>query len=435
MGKNYTTLKKFLLATILLALCIPLLQERFSFYEPSGLKGAIVPEEKLEFSSAAWWDGTYQEHYALWYNENFGFRPDLVRVRNQIVYSLFNEAKANGVIVGKEGYLFQRGYLEARMGKDYIGFDQVNVLATRLKAIQDSLEAKNITLVVCFSAGKASFYPEYIPNEFHYDTDSTNYKVMCSAFAANGINTIDFNNWLCEMKAKSAYPLFPKTGIHWSRYASLLVVDSLTKYVEQRRQIDLPNVFWKSIEVTDELRSPDGDIGEAMNLIWPISHFENMGYPVFEFEDTTGKANISLMAISDSFFWTMFDIGFAPKCFSNIDFYYYFREVHYSAGIPFSLIDRKTATENVTKHQVVLLMVSETNLAKFGWGFVNGAYARFGDPNFTVSMSERVRSNEEVIRADETWMESIKIKAMQKGISVDSMVHLDAVYLAEQQLR
>lgn len=428
-------MKKFLLAGILLLLLLPTLQQKLRFWESDKLKGAIVPVQKLSLSLDALWEGTYQESYTSWYNENFGFRPDFVRLRNQIVYSLFGVAKANGVIIGKEGFLYEKGYIDTKNGKDFIGIANINELATKIKAIQDSLEARNITLLVCFAAGKASYYPEYIPDEFGSGVDSTNYTMMSAAFAANGINNIDFNKWIMGMKTEAKYPLFPKTGIHWSRYATLLAMDSLIKYVEYKQQVDLPNVIWKSIEVSDSLRSPDGDIGEAMNLIWPIAHFANMGYPSFDYEDTTGKAKVSMMTISDSFFWSMFDSYLAPNCFSNIDFYYYFKEVYHSSGGPMTVIDPIAATANVSKHQVVVLMATESNLSGIGWGFVNGAHEFFVEHKAVEPMKVRISAIEAGIRTDQVWMEAIKVKAEQHGISVDSMVYLDAVYMAEQELK
>ncbi len=428
-----TRIKKILLAGILLVILLPIAQQHLHFYKSETLKGAIVPKQKVYFSGESWWNGTYQEMYNEWYNENFGFRPEMVRIHNQIAFSLYHRAKANGVVVGRENYLYELNYIKAYTGKDFVGNKNIDEMASKLRAIQDSLEKQNVTLVVCFAAGKASYYPEYIPDGFGPAADTSNYKVMSGVFAEKGINHIDYNKWFMNMKGKSPFQLYPKTGIHWSRYGSVLAIDSLISWIEQKRKIDMPGVIWERTELSDSLRSPDEDIGEAMNLMWPIKPLNNMGYPVYHFEDTAGKAKVAMMTISDSFFWSMFDVGLAPQAFSDIDFYYYFNEVYHTDGTAMTYADNETGMEDASSHQVVMLMATEANLWGFGWGFINTAFDRFVAHKMVKPNDRLVQSYEAEIRKSEEWMKSVTEKAMLKGIPVDSMIHLDAVYMAEQQ--
>src|ERR1044071_2374666 len=99
-----TRLKKFLFALILVVLLIPFMEQHVKFYDSEKLHGAITPAPESWFSLSSWFSGHYQEDYEKWYNENFGFRPELVRLHNQIAFSCYGAAKANGVIIGKNGY-------------------------------------------------------------------------------------------------------------------------------------------------------------------------------------------------------------------------------------------------------------------------------------------------------------------------------------------
>ncbi|MBI4645358.1 MAG: hypothetical protein HY738_01900 [Bacteroidia bacterium] len=65
------------------------------------LKGDISLTEDTIFSLRGWFSGKYQEKKEKYLNESFGFRSTMVRLNNQIAFSFFNKAKANGVIIGR----------------------------------------------------------------------------------------------------------------------------------------------------------------------------------------------------------------------------------------------------------------------------------------------------------------------------------------------
>ena len=99
--------KKFLLGGVLLFLLLPFVQQVLKFHQEKPLRGYINPIEKPFFKMHDWWSGDYQVKYEEWHNANFGLRSDLVRVHNQIAFLLYNKAKANGVIIGKDNYLYE----------------------------------------------------------------------------------------------------------------------------------------------------------------------------------------------------------------------------------------------------------------------------------------------------------------------------------------
>jgi hypothetical protein len=157
-----------------------------------------------------------------------------------------------------------------------------------------------------------------------------------------------------------------------------------------------------------------------------------MGYPVYDFEDTTGKAKVSLMAVSDSYFWSMFDVGLGPRSFSDVDFYYYFKEVYHSNGSPMTTVEPSAGLDAVTNHDVVMIMATEANLYSLGWGFIGDAFDRFVAHRVVQPTDDLVQRYETEIRMNDTWMKDIRRKAEEKGIDVDSMVRLDAIYMADQ---
>lgn len=434
MDKHGHTIKKFLFAIILIVLMLPFVQQHVRFYESEPLNGFKNPAEKEYFALDLWWSGKYQEAYEGWHNENIGFRPELVRVYNQVAYSFYGEAKANGCVIGKDDYLYELNYINAYTGQDFIGYEKLKAKAVKLKELQDSLAAINKTLIVCFAPGKASFYPEYIPDVYKKVNDSTNNKIFGQLLTQYGVNLIDYNQWFVNMKGKAPYLLYPKTGVHWSRYGSTLAIDSLIKFVEKKRNIDMANIKWDEVIVSDSFRAPDDDIADAMNLYWPPCGLP-MGYPQVYFDDVAGKTQPRMMAIGDSFFFSLLDVGIAPKSFSDITFSYYNAQLYYSDNSPMVVADIELSMEEADKADVIMLLATECTIWDIGWNFIEEAHDHFVAHKLVRSVAKIIAKYEAIIRADEKWVSDIKKKADAQGKTLDEMIYLDAKYMAEEEMK
>jgi len=105
---------------IVLMLCVPALQQYFKFREERPLNGAITEPQFTPFSWDGWHSGDFQKTNAAYLNTKFGFRSEFIRLNNERHYWLFNRAKANEVVVGKESYLYEENYIKAAGGIDFI---------------------------------------------------------------------------------------------------------------------------------------------------------------------------------------------------------------------------------------------------------------------------------------------------------------------------
>ncbi|MDQ3109333.1 MAG: hypothetical protein M3R17_05520 [Bacteroidota bacterium] len=432
LSKEHT--RKYLLILVMGVLLLPLFQECTNLFREKQLSGFYHPAKKPVAGFDGWWNGTFQDSFEIYHNEQFGFRNSFVRLHNQVEYDLFRHPNANGIVSGKNDFLYELKYINAYNGDDYIGDFPVREMARKLKMIQDTLSKKNITLIVVFAPGKASFYPEYIPDELLHTGKPTNYKTMSALFNASGINFINFNSWFIRKKEKDKCPLYPKTGIHWSRYGSVLAMDSLISYIERKRNIDMPSVVLKGFTWSDSIQSPDDDIGQSLNLIFPV-HPLLMAYPDYNFENPNQKAKVKMMVIGDSFFWNFYDIRLAPRSFESIDFWYYNAEVYHTDGRSKEMAENADNCLESETNEVVMLMASEASLSGFGWGYIDDAYDYFVLKRTDRILNKMIRVYETKIRMDPAWMMTMKAKAETAKIPLDSMIHLDAIYLAEQKIK
>ncbi|MBK8450678.1 MAG: hypothetical protein IPL42_11920 [Saprospiraceae bacterium] len=423
--------RKVIFWVILTILFIPWVQDSFQFIKVRELSGSIEKKFNPILNEKSWLDGHFQNAKASYLNSKFGFQPSFVRLNNQIDFSLFDKVNANSVIRGKENYLFEINYLRAYFGQDFIGEDSIRTRMLNLKKIQDSLASKNKLVLLVFAASKGQFYPEYFPDSSNVVRTTTNYERHLKLANELGINFIDFNAYFLQNKNTAPYPLYTKYGIHWSYYGACLVADSLIHYIESARNIDLPELSWNQID-KEQARFEDNDIEKGLNLIFPLKG-PSLAYPQIAFENFATKNKSNIMVIADSYYWTIYKMGL-PNAFGNSSFWYYYREI-YSPDKQKSMLANQVLLKQALRNQDVFIIIStDANLTNLGWGFIEWT-SRLVDNNEyqNLDFEERVANLIKYIPSDSAWIQKIRIKALEKGISIDSMVVLDAMWLIEHE--
>ena len=411
-----------------LILLFPYLQSVLNFSNVKPLQGAITMSEDTIFTFKEWFSGHYQEKKEAFLNENFGYRNIFVRLNNQLAYWMFNKAKANGIVVGKKNYLYEKPYIESYFGKNFIGEDAWKNKLNKLKFIQDSLAKLNKTVILIFSPGKASFYSEYIPDSLKSEKKVSNYDYASLLANKMGINAIYFNSYFKNQKNKSLYALYPKLGIHWSHYGAMLAADSIIKYIETKRNISMPKLYWDTIETTDKPKYTDADIADGMNLLFDIKS-NILAYPKnIKIKYDEGNQKPSLLVISDSYYWGICNFRFT-ECFSENKFWYYNKQV-----FPESFTN-ELKVEELKKIDVILIMSTESNLHSVGWDFIENVYnalTKGFTPKSREFWNEVKRIKQNILNNDE-WKENIQKKAIERGLTLDSMMTLDAIWMIQNQ--
>lgn len=423
--------KSALFFIVMLLLWFPLLQSTFVFFNEEPLGGAINNVEKPLYSYNSFLAGEYQNQLEEYQKSSFGFRNTMIRLNNQKMFSLYNIAKANGVIVGKEGYLYEENYIKSYIGEDYVGSQKVEENLKRFIKLREFLKSQNKDIIFIITPGKASFFPEYIPDKyFKKEKKKTNYEAYSAAFEKHKINYIDFRKWFVENKETSDYPLFPKCGIHWSKYSQTFVVDSIVRYIEKLRKIDLPNIIIDSIEVSKENRHEDYDIGEGMNLLFEMKTYP-MAYPAIHFDTTSNKNKIKTLFVGDSFYWGLSYLGMTENICSNDDFWYYNEKVYSKDYNEVMLIDEIDQLKKIESVDLIILLFSEVNLVNFDYGFTEKTYNNIF--NNTKETKSRVKYFIDQINASKEWLELMKEKAKQQNRPLKDLIIENAEYMVREE--
>jgi hypothetical protein len=417
---------------VLIWLWLSYFQGAADFVKIQPLGGAYTPQPNTPFTLAGWMSGEYQEKKEAYKNENFGFRNFLVRLNHQLNFMFFRTAKASGVIVGKEGYLYERAYIDAYYGRDAAPMEKLSAYVERMKAVQDSMQKKNKLFFFVFASGKASFFPEYIPDYLKSEGGPTNYDRLRSLMQKYQVNFIDFNRYFVTQKGRTRYPLYPQYGIHWSNYASAIVFDSLLRYIEHQTARDLPDITNIEFLEPDTLVQPDDDLISGMNLLWQPRTYR-MAFPLIYYNDDPARfKKLNSLVVGDSYWWVIYNRGWQKYFFNLHDFWYYNNEAHpYFRSNYEMFVKRLNYYRRLREMDVVMIVNTEATLSLLNYGFVDICYEVFCKP--VNSNREQMQEIKEQIVTQPEWLASVKEKAKKENLSLDSMLTLDADWLLKNQ--
>lgn len=371
--------KRLLFVSFIILMLMPFAEYHLKLFNPKPLDGAFETLDKPElkwFTWKSWFNEKFQNDFNKSLEANIAYRNYLIRLNNQLDYTFFKQTSTNKAIIGKSDCLYEEGYILDYIGANFLGKDSIDNLLQKTKKLQLFLKKhKNIDLIIVFEPGKASFFPEYIPDKYKVEKKTiSNYKYFSEQSKLLKINNLDLNAWFMKMKNKSEYPLFPKYGVHWSTYGMCLAADTLIKFIENTRNIDLPEMYWYKINVTDKLKDVDFDIELTLNLLCELPH-EKMAYPEIRFKNSGTKYKPNVLTIADSYYWSIFNNKIPDNVFNNHQFWYYNTTIYPDIwGENAKYVDHTKDKENIEKQDVILIMVTELNLYKSFFGFVDKVY-------------------------------------------------------------
>lgn len=424
--------KNLLLFMILTLLVLPFSQSRFHVVQEQKLNGFFrlaPPPSFQEFTVERWFDGTFQEAMSVGTKDHVGFRNLLFRLNNEFDYRLFSTIHAQGFIEGKKGYLFEEDYIFEYLGRYFIGPEILENKLQKLDQVSRDLNGAGIPFVLVVEPGKASFYPEHIPDRYRpRDKSQSNYDYILRRSQELNIPAVNLNQYFLEMKDSSRYPLFPRYGMHWSIYGSVLAMDTLFRYIEALTETDLPAMTISGIEVSDSMRWTDRDIGDLLNLIFPVSG-EQLAYPALVF-DTTAPRRLSVLVIADSYYVNIIH-SCSGQLFKKHEYWYYNSKLYPDIVDDQSpvYVDKTNLKEKLLSFDIVLLMVSEINIHCGFWNFADEAYLAFHpdhkDPPWYPYQNTILNNRE--------WFRFMVSKAHTNHITTGEAIIRDAKYLYESK--
>lgn len=422
--------KKILFGFVLVLMFVPFLQYNFDFIKIKKLEGAFLLSERPktnEFTWTTWFNEKFQNYFNKGIEDNIGFRSFLVRMNNQFNYWLFRTTDNKNMVIGKDDHLYEEGYILAYTGANFVGEEFLNKRIDKLKYVQDYLKKeKNIDMILVFEPGKASFDNEYIPKRYKKKSIS-NYEYCSKRCNEIGVKNIDLNRYFLQLKNTSKYPLYPKYSVHWSSFGMTLGMDTIVKYIEGVRNIDMPDLIWNKIRVTDSAKDADFDAESTLNLLTSFPNLR-LGYPLLRFGTSEGKHRPMVLTVADSYYWSVYNSKIPKNLFANEKFWYYGRTIYPDIfGSAAKYVTDSIFNEDVEKQEVILIMITEMNLYNAFWGFTDKLYEKY----FPQAPKDEEYDCIGRIISDDYWLKSTIDSSHRYNITVEQCLKKQASRLVK----
>lgn len=426
--------KVILFSILLCSLFLPLLELKVAILHPEPLKGAYTKDGRPEWNKARYFSGEYQDAFAKYFQSNIGLKEYFVRLYNQIGFSLFRQIRvSDAVVLAKdEQTLLEPNYINAYYGYTFSGEQKIKQDIIRLRRLDSLLRSKNKHLIILFSPGKASFYPELIPDNYRPSEFPTNYSTYAQAFKAAGLPFLDFKSWFIRMKDTCKQALYPAYGIHWTAYGAHLAADSLVRYMEVKSGKKMPMKHYTGFEKRDGLSGKEYDLGELLNLYYPLPAAEHK-VPIAVFDSTQKAYRPNVLIIGDSYWWNIADTRTPDYQFHEHSFLFYFNTAHLNRCKNYQPVVETDIRKEIEQADYVILTCTETNDNRFPFGFPEKALGLYGDPYWEASADKEktILLKMDDIRFNEQWMKDIRKKALANHLYPEEQIRQDAEWVIE----
>jgi alginate O-acetyltransferase complex protein AlgJ len=225
--------KAFLITFLfLIALCLPMLNEGFSFIKDikSSEKRRLTKKPKFDINKL----DPFPKEFEAYFNDNYFLRFTLIRNFNIIKIKHFKQSPLpEKVIIGKNGWLFMGGLEnDAFLGKNKLTPYQLQLIQRELENRKKYYEDSGIKFFFIIAPTKATIYSEYYSyNIKDVETISWGKQLVNHLSKKSKVNCInlyeEFN------KLKKHHPLYYKTDNHWTEIGAFYTSNLLLKFMKK----------------------------------------------------------------------------------------------------------------------------------------------------------------------------------------------------------
>ncbi len=283
--------QKLLIAAAAAVLLSPLLlagtDKRFAFHG--------VEDQKAfpQVTAAALLSGQAQNAFEEYVQQNLPGKPFMVRLRNEITFSMLGTVSNNNYSMNRDRNLFSwenvSYYLQyfAPVSEEGAG-----ELVGKLKRLETLLEEHGKQLYLFITPCKVRYMEDELPwvdKVMAPERQDGNYERLTAALSGSGLEYFDSIAYMEEHRQEfdSRVPLFYRTGLHWSVYVGNVVGVALGDFLEEKSGFNLPEMEVAASPCGDPVY-PDADSFEVFNLLQ--KPYDSYYEPVFHVKDQSGDA-------------------------------------------------------------------------------------------------------------------------------------------------
>lgn len=255
-----------LLAAVLLL--SPLLLGRMD--DALALSGVSITTELQPPDVDSLLNGDFQEALGEYVEQNLPGKPFLVRLRNQILFSVFRTVPNNNYSMNSRRNLFTWGNVGAYLQYDEpVTRDDASELTDRLTRFKKLLADNGRQMYLFITPCKVRYYEDELPwadRVLAPERGEGNYERFVAQLEESGLDYFDSIEYLNTHSFDPRVPLFYDTNVHWSVYVGNCVGAAFGRWLEEKSGYDLPEITIDAVPC-DVPVYPDSDAVRVLNLL------------------------------------------------------------------------------------------------------------------------------------------------------------------------
>jgi hypothetical protein len=349
----------------------------------SQLSGVEVEEKLPQLTLRSLWEGAWQKDLEKWLAKKLFLRSVLVRIDNQINYSLFDEISSKAgdekLILGVDKWLFVKDYIDHFNKWGAVPLPVLEGKVQSIRKLQTILENHGIPFLFVITPSKASIYPEYIDRKYlvaNSQEKESNYEKLVPLFNRYRIKYLDGHRLFVELKKKSPYLLYPQSGIHWNYYSAYLVTVELISTLTKMLNKKLVTLRSEDIEVSTTPRGADNDLALLSNILFTKSLYGQYPYPKIAPSPNQKTAfRPKVLFVGASYLNNVLDYMDKYEIYRERVFYYYHKTKRFFPEKPETPVDKdmKSLRNEILAQDVIVVETNESAIWEIGFGFVEDA--------------------------------------------------------------
>ncbi|HEY9680556.1 MAG TPA: hypothetical protein V6C86_03095 [Oculatellaceae cyanobacterium] len=224
---------------MIVALCIGSV---YMFTQPASV---IVSQEnrlpaelpQLKSNIRSWKEAPAQ--FEKYFVDRLACRTELVRARNMLLVKAFSVSPSNGVLIGKNDWLFYMLDGDAQTMRHARPFSEEELAewTNALEQRRQWLAHQGIKYTFILAPSKCTIYPEYLPQSYSLlNKDSRCDQLVAYLKGHSKLDVLDLRQYMISQK--SAGQLYFRTDTHWNKLGAMLASTALVKHLREQ----LPNL-------------------------------------------------------------------------------------------------------------------------------------------------------------------------------------------------
>jgi hypothetical protein len=324
-----------------------------------------------EFSLHGFLDGALQKAAAAKIADALPLRRMLIRLNNQIVYSLFGEVNAPDLLVGRHGQFVQRSYLAEYCGRRSGDADRLaDATIPLLRDIQAVYRARGAVFLYVVTPSKVASLPQDFTHLVACPSTAPARAELLPRYVARlrdaGIAIVDTATPTHARQDGDPVAPFAHGGIHWNDLAMARAAQQIVEAVNAQAGRELLPSFGFTATFSRPPGGRDRDLADLANLLAsPVD--DPTPKLVFTHPPCADQPARSIDAaiVGGSFMDAVGEVLTADACLSRLNQYFYLRLGRYG-GATRELRQADLSDADLAALRDVGLMLLEENESSIG---------------------------------------------------------------------